>query len=216
MFLVKYTKEKQDEIFHYYLDNEMSNLKKLCKKIFTGYEIPMSEEDDLYSIGMEVLMNSVANYDSDLSNAKFTSYLIGNIKRKFQTYIRDNKYTKKRAKIETYKDDDGNIQVKSVKNLSIDETINSDNDITLGQTLSSDFDIWNEIFEDKDTDKYSEKMQNYLKRLSKRQKKILFLLADGFDSDYICKELNIKPSEYYDNVLGIRCERNKKLLYGML
>lgn len=63
------------------------------------------------------------------------------------------------------------------------------------------------------TDALSDKMEAYLKKLSKMQKQILFAMAEGYSNDEIITGLNITSKELADACAALRSYRNVSLLY---
>ena len=71
---------QQLEWINEYCVNDMSKLKKISYNAFFRYGIPAHEHDELYDDAMNVLMESVINFDSS-QGASFKTYLISNIKK---------------------------------------------------------------------------------------------------------------------------------------
>ena len=72
--------DEKETLRKYYLDNEMSELKKIANPIIKQRNFPMMEHDDLYSDAMKVVEESLASYDEN-RNCSFKTFLVGNIKR---------------------------------------------------------------------------------------------------------------------------------------
>ena len=66
---------------------------------------------------------------------------------------------------------------------------------------------------DNKNDVLSEKMMQYLNKLSNLQKRILFLMSDGYNNNEIINALNISQKDLSDALGGIRAYRNVSLLY---
>ena len=78
-----------------YCDNEMRKLKQLCYPILIKIGgLSEKDYDDFYSIALDALADSVIRYN-DSKNCQFRTFLIGNIKRKFITEIRDRNRNKR-------------------------------------------------------------------------------------------------------------------------
>lgn len=70
------------------------------------------------------------------------------------------------------------------------------------------------IFEaDETKDVLSEKMNRYLERLSKLQKRVLFALSEGYSNDEIRMKLGISIKEFAEACTALRSYRNTSLLY---
>ena len=94
------TPEEADEIQQTYLDNDMRELKKICKTLIykkkkSSQDLPTLHDAELESLAVEVFLSSLLKYNSDVK-CTFKTYLYGNIWRKYWTYTRDierkNKY----------------------------------------------------------------------------------------------------------------------------
>jgi RNA polymerase sigma factor (sigma-70 family) len=165
-------------------------LRRVSNAIIVKYFGWLSQKDydDFYSIAGEVLWNCYKNYDGS-KGAQFETYLIGCLIRKFKTRIT---YMNRQRR------NNGNQEV------SLD-TLIDDNDNCLMSMIASDCKI--------EFDSYSDKMINYLKRLSKRQKQVLFALSEGFSNDEIKSKLNISQKELSDACAALRSYRNTSVLY---
>ena len=87
------TPEEADEIQQTYLDNDMRELKKICKTLIykkkkSSQDLPTLHDAELESLAVEVFLSSLLKYNSDVK-CTFKTYLYGNIWRKYWTYTRD-------------------------------------------------------------------------------------------------------------------------------
>lgn len=177
-----------------YCDNNMKELKKICYPMLVKIGgISNKDYDDFYSIALKVLADSVVKYDS--SKSKFRTFLIGNIKRKFNTEVRDRNRKKRIIHNNT---------------ISIDVPINDDS-INIIETISDNTTIETLLFSE-GSEKYSDKMESYLSRLSPLQKKVLYLISVGFLKGEILEELHISSKEYQDCYEAIHSYRNTSIL----
>lgn len=87
--------DEKETLRKYYLDNEMSELKKIANPIIKQRNFPMMEHDDLYSDAMKVVEESLASYDEN-RNCSFKTFLVGNIKRSFYDYRKKGNQWKRR------------------------------------------------------------------------------------------------------------------------
>lgn len=62
-------------------------------------------------------------------------------------------------------------------------------------------------------DVLSEKMNKYLSRLSKLQKRVLFAISEGYSNDEIRRRFGISAKELSDVCAALRSYRNTSLLY---
>lgn len=195
-------KEKEDLISQY-CGNKMKQLRKICDPIIRLMNVPLSEHDDLYSDAMKVVLESVENFNQE-RNCSFKTFLVGNIKRSFQDWLRD-KHRWKRCNLET--DEHGNLkrnergQTISIPNVSLD--VETEDGIDLAEKIPC-------VENNSDEEEFSPQMEEYLNELSKVQKKILIHLADGYGKDEIIDMLNIDEFLYTDSLKAIKNEKNKR------
>ena len=154
--------------------------------------ISNKDYDDFYSIALEVLLNSATKYDS--AKSKFKTFLIGNIERKFKTEIRDR-----------------NREKRIIHNNTISIDVPNDDSMNIIETISDNITIETLLFSE-GSEKYSDKMESYLSRLSPLQKKVLHLLSIGFIKGEILEELHISSKEYQDCYEAIHSYRNTSIL----
>lgn len=193
---------QKEQILNEYCGNEMQKLKQMCyPKICRIGGISQMDYDDLYSIALEALRDSVERYD-DAKHCRFSVFLNGNISRKFSTYVRDRNRIKKSGEAEY--DENGNRVFCQVVSLdAMDEDI---------PDLSEKMDI----FSDDEEMEYSLKMQEYLKKLSKVQIKILELIKDGYLKEEVKNLLHIDSALYNDSIVAIRSYHNTKCILSLL
>ena len=78
-----------DQILFMYCDNNMAKLKRICQPMIVKIGgISNKDYDDFYSIALDVLNDTALRYDED-KECNFDGFLASNIKRKFNTEIRD-------------------------------------------------------------------------------------------------------------------------------
>lgn len=189
---------QKEKILEEYCLNDMLKLKQICyPKICKIGGISYMDYDDLYSIALDVLRDSVEKYD-DLQNCKFSTFLSNNITNKFDTYISYMNRKKRKC---------------PVKMEYLDELI--EENVSLGEKIPSNFTIENEL-SDKiicSIDDFSDKMKKYLSRLSKLQVKIAMLLSEGYNQQEIMEELHISNTVYTDNMHTMRAYDKIRILY---
>lgn len=198
--------ESQMKIAEEYCGNNMSKLKSTCYKEFSRLGgIEKMEYDDLYSLGLNVLYHSIKKYSTD-KNCKFHTYLVGNLSRRFDTYLR-NKNRQKRCNIQ--QEEDGNKIF--VKNESFNEV--RQNGKALEECLDSGSRIDDDLEDCFNSLYMSENVEKYLDRLSRRQREIVFLLANGFEKKSILEKLHMTSKDYKEHMARIRSESNTRFLY---
>lgn len=197
-----------------YCANDMSKLKKISYNAFFRYGIPAHEHDELYDDAMNVLMESVVNFDSS-QGASFKTYLINNIKKSVIDWYRDNYQRGKRKNLLTDKngkivkvDKDGNVTDDGkgkpviISDTSFDAPTEEDND--LAERIASNFNI-----EDKSEFDFSadEKVDNFIESLPKIQKNILLMRMENVPADNIKQKLNISDREYNSAMKSIKINK---------
>lgn len=203
---VEFTPE-QMKLAEEYCEHDMAKLKATCYKLFIKQigGIEKWEYDDLYSLGLNVLYHSIRKYSAD-KGCKFHTYLCGNLSRRYDTYKRD-KNKDKRSNIQ--EDKDGNKVF--LKNESFD--LVKQNGQALEECLDSGSRI-DDSFEECFNSLYmSENVEEYLQRLSRKQRQIVLLLTNGYDRKAIMIQLRISANEYKEHMAWIRSDCNTRYLY---
>ena len=192
----------------------MSKLKKISYNAFFRYGIPAHEHDELYDDAMNVLMESVINFDSS-QGASFKTYLINNIKKSVIDWYRDNYQRCKRKNLLTDKngkivkvDKNGNVTDDDkgkpviIPDTSFDAPTEEDNDLV--ERIASNFNI-----EDKSEFDFSadEKVDNFIDSLPKIQKNILLMRMENVPADNIKQKLNISDREYSSAMKSIKINK---------
>lgn len=197
-----------------YCVNDMSKLKKISYNAFFRYGIPAHEHDELYDDAMNVLMESVINFDSS-QGASFKTYLINNIKKSVIDWYRDNYQRCKRKNLLTDKngkivkvDKNGNVTDDDkgkpviISDTSFDAPTEEDND--LAERIASNFNIEDKSEFDFSTD---EKVDNFIDSLPKIQKNILLMRMENVPADNIKQKLNISDREYSSAMKSIKINK---------
>lgn len=167
------------------------------------------DEDDLFSIAMDVLLKSVKMYDE--SQGSLDTFLFNNIYKKANTYIRDTKYRAKRSNVR--KDEDGKATY--ISNVPLDAP--TEDDIDLCEKVASDFKIEDNLseeigFSSDDIENWHPVVKDYLNGLSPLQRKIILMLSRNKDRDEICKTLNITYNHYENSLKRILADERIKPL----
>lgn len=181
-------KTEKEQILEIYCENEMRRLKQMCyPKIQRIGGISQMDYDDLYSIALEALRDSVERYDEEW-DCQFEHYLSGNINRRFTTYIRDR--NRKKHTMWGYREED----------------------MEAVEQLASDFNMEEVVVERVDA-LADERIIQYMKRLSRKQRQVVTLMMDGYGEKEIRDQLHMTKQDYTDQILGIRAYENVRILY---
>lgn len=172
-----FTKE-QNQLCELYCQNNMFELRKICDPLIHMKKVAQYEHDDLYSVGLYTLYESLTTYDIS-RKCSFKTYLVGNIKRAFYDYTRD-KNRKKRCNIQEINGEQIILDDISIDCLN-EDGIDLIEKIPLPETIS-------EI-------ELSKNLNNYLNTLTNVEKKIAKLLLNGYELKEISSILHISFSQ---------------------
>lgn len=203
---------EKEKIAYEYLGDNMYKLKEICDPIINqkGFSKTDMNRDDLYSCAIKVMNQSLNTYKPEKSS--FKTFLTGNLKKKFYSWTRDgqrgcrcNVLRDKDGKI--IKDEKGNNIV--IQNISFDAP--TEDEIDLKEKIDSGFNIEKElgIIE---TDK-TDKIQKYLNKLTKKQRRIGLLLSQGYSKNEIKDILHIKEKEFSDLMFGMKSYEKVSVLF---
>lgn len=195
----------QQQIIDKFCANEMRELKRICyPKIRRVCGDANMDDDDIYSIAMDVLVDSVKRYDD--SQGKFETFLSSNIQNKINTYIRDTKYRAKRSNVQ--KDENGKDIY--VPNIPIDAP--TDDGIDIVERIDSGFQIEDELPEEIGFS-FGENVKEYLNSISEVQKKIAKYIMAGYKPSEIRVLLGLSEKQYAEHLAEMRSYEKKRKLY---
>lgn len=182
-----------------YCENDMQLLKKISRSIFMRFNEPLAgaDHDDFYSIALITLWQAYNAYDPD-TGISFDGFLRSCLQKKFKSEL-THRHRQKR--------------VLNQLAVSLDAAGDGEDECSLLEFIPSDFDTFEEVTKRNDDQKYQDKVQQYISRLSDRQVNILNLLVDGYKPTEILLELQISAREYADNMQIIRSYENVKILF---
>lgn len=186
------------EMLQPYCENDMRLLKKISKSIFLRFNEPLTKADydDFYSIANMTLWQAYQSYDPKVGN--FEGFLYSCLQRKFKTEL-TRRHRQKRV-FDNY-------------NISIDAINDNEEEYSLLDFIPSNFDTFEEVVERQEKEQYTDKVQEYISKLSNQQVNILNLLMDGYKPSEIREILQITAKEYTDNLQIMRAFENVKILF---
>ena len=206
----KLTEEQHIEMLNFYCKDNMWQLRKICDPIINQYEIPSVNHEDLYDVAVDTLAKSIETYDEE--KAQFNTFLIGNLKRKFIQWMRDST---RGCRCNVLKDKNGKL-VKDeknnnipIQNISFDTPI--EEGIDLKEIIDSGFNVEIELGL-VDFDK-SDKVNDYLNSLTKKQKRIGLLLSQGYTKSEIREYLHMEQKEFSDLIFGMMSYEKVSILF---
>lgn len=212
----------QMQLIEEYMDCSMAKLKALCRTVWMKDTLDQKYYDDLYDDAMTVLMETVESYNPEHEKkASFNTFLMGNIKRSYLEWRRDNFERGIRCNLlmkdgVIVKDEDEKPIV--VPNISLDTPIQNDEQSgksrNVEEVIASKFNI-EEFFCEKEkteNERWHPKVRVFLHRLSPLQQEIALLIAYRYDKKEICEVLHITEKVYEHSFKMICSEKNKQLI----
>lgn len=194
---------KQQQLIEEYCANDMRKLKRICyPKIRKACGDSNMDEDDIYSISMDVLMKGVKMYNESLGG--FDNLLSSCIQRKINTYIRDTKYRLKRSNVQT--DDKGNSVY--IPNISLD--IPAEDGIDLCERVASNFNIEDNLSEEFELSS-DERVEEYLDSLPRKASEIIRMKMNDIPVAEIKAKLKLSDGEYNNYMKVARTNENLAL-----
>lgn len=195
--------DKNLEMLKPYCKNDMRLLKSVSKSVLLKFNVTLADvdKDDFYSIANTTLWTAYNSYDPE-TGISFHLFLRSCLYKKFAEEIRD-RHRQKRV-INQY-------------TISLDAINDNDDEYNFKYNLlnliPSDFDTFDEVVKRQDNEQYTDKVQEYISKLSNQQINILNLLIDGYKPDEIKKVLNISNKEYTNDLNRMRSYENVKVLF---
>ena len=184
-----------EQILVTYYSNNAKKLHNVVDKILFKFGgISDKDMDDFYSLANEVFVDVMARYDDSQS---FDAFLYSCLLNKVKTEMTRRNCEKRKA---------------DRMSISIDAPIGDDENSTIGDMIADDFIIERELFE-KNEEGYSQRMLQYLSRLSTLQKEVLRLNIMGYLPNEIREELHISEKQYADCYAAIHSYRNVSVLF---
>ena len=182
-----------------YCDNDMRLLKKISRSIFMriNERLAKSDHDDFFSIANMTLWQAYNAYDPD-TGISFDGFLRSCLQKKFKTEL-THRHRQKR--------------ILNQLAVSLDTADDGEDECSLLEFVPSDFDTFEEVFKRNESQAVSDRVQQYISRLSDRQVNILNLLIDGYRANEIQEILMISAREYAENMQIIRSYENVKILF---
>lgn len=179
-----------------YYENDARKLRKEVDRILLKFGgIYQKDYDDFYSLANEVFVDVLRRYDE---SKDFDGFLYSCLSNKIKTEITAR--NREKRKIDRL-------------SISLNTPVSEAEEVVLADVIASNFDMEKEIFGEKEEERYSARMDLYLSRLSKMQREILKLRAEGYNSQEIQEELHISKNIYSDCKSAICAYRNVSVLF---
>lgn len=182
--------------------NNGSMIRNFCNQSAEGYmrsigkQFFIKDYGTLYSAANVAVAKAITTYDPD-KNDNFIGYIRRVVRNAVDTELIEQGRYKRKTDITT---------------MSINDLINVDG--------KNSIERWETIEDEVNTDplkiltnnEYSEKVQEYLCRLSSRQKKILALVSEGYTYDDMMRILNITHKQLTEGLEAIRSVNNTMVI----
>lgn len=181
-----------ETIINSYYKNNAKKLHNMVDRILFKLRFDVDNEG-FYSLANEIFVDALNRYDG---KQDFDGFLYSCLVNKFKTEMtRRNRYKRQADRM----------------SVSIDTPIGDKENSTIGDLLA-DKDTIEKIFFEEREETYSDKMKNYLGRLSILQREVLRLISIGFEPNEILAELHINKKQYEDCYNAIHSYRNVSIL----
>lgn len=211
------TEKEMDDIVNFYYKEERKELKKICNQILNSIwnDIPNFYRDDFESLAGYLILFCVKSYDP--STGPFRAYLYPFMQKKFISYIYSINSLKRGGDGNwdgEKRDKDGKKVKKSVKVkfVNINDKIKDGSDSTYADILEGGKSVEDIIFEnEKDS-----RLEVYINRLSRTQREIAELLANGYKPNEVQETLGLSSKQYFDNLTEMRNPENTGILKGWI
>ena len=193
--VIKAKMKQLEEIINDLYQNNGRKIHQMCNKRLHKFGgLAQKDYDDFYSAANEACTLAMGTYEEN--KGSFEGYLYRTIQFAIIDEIQKRNRYKRRAERLC---------------ISIDMPVGEDESCTLGGLLTDSFDMEKAVFGEEIEE--NPKIERYLNRLSKCQRKIVELLAASYGAAEIQEVLHITQREYADAMTTIRSYENIKILF---
>ena len=185
-----------EAILNSYYANNAQKLHKLVDKILNKLKFHDVDNEDFYSLANEIFVDVLRRYDG---KQDFNGFLYSCLSNKFKTEMTRRNREKRKA------DKDS---------ISIDSPIGDENsNSTLADMIASNINIEKEILGDDVDIIIDEKIEKYLKSLTKIQRKIIEMKMMNIEVQNIKEELGLTDSQYSSHMQEVVQYEHIRLLH---
>lgn len=181
-----------EEIINDYYENNAIRLRRMVDRILKRFG-QVSDREDFYSLANEVFVEVLKKYDTSRS---FDVFLYSCLCNRIKSEIRRRNRTKRRA---------------DCLSVSIEVLIDDETGQMLGDMFACPYDLEKEVIGEDSCEKT--KIEKYFRRLSKRQREVVQLLAASYRAGEVQEILHLTRKEYADALTGIRSYENISILF---
>lgn len=184
----------REQQLNFYYSADARRLHRMVDSILLKFGgLSDKDRDDFYSLANEVFVDVLRRYNEEQS---FEAFLQSCLFNRIKTEMTRRNCEKRRA---------------DRRSVSIDTPVGEGEELTLGDTIADSFDLETEVLGSDDC--RTMKMERYLDRLSRRQRRVAELLTAAYGAGEIQAILQITPLEYADAMSGLRSYENVSLLF---
>lgn len=193
---VKIACDKHATLVNTYFKNDAKKLNIMIDKILFKLKFDV-DKSDFYSLGNEIFLDVLCRYDG---KQDFNGFLYSCLYRKFCTEMTRRRREKRKA---------------DRMALSWETPIGDEEDggSTLGDMIASNINIEKEILGDDSDIIMDEKIERYLKSLSKIQRKIIEMKMQNVEVQHIKEELGLTDSQYSSHMEEVVQYEHIRLLH---
>lgn len=185
-----------EKILNTYYANNAKKLHMMVDKILFKLRFHDVDNEDFYSLANEIFVDVLKRYDG---KQDFNGFLYSCLTNKFKTEMTRRNRQKRQA---------------DRMALSWETPIGEDDgSSTLGDMIASNIDIEKEILGDDSDIIMDEKIERYLKSLSKIQRKIIEMKMQNVEVQHIKEELGLTDSQYSSHMQEVVQYEHIRLLH---
>lgn len=211
------TEKEANDIVNFFYDNNGKEIKIICNQILRSIwnDVPYYYKDDFESLAGRLLLICINKYDPSVGDFRGFAYPF--MQKKFISHIYsinslkhggDGNWDGKK------RDENGKKVKKSVriKTVNIDDKIKEGSDSTYADIVPGGKSVEEIVFENKK----DSRLEVYINRLSRTQREIAELLANGYKPNEIQNILGLTSKQYFDNLTEMRNPENTNILKGWI
>lgn len=186
-----------EKILNEYYANNAQKLRTVVDKILFKLKFHDVDNEDFYSLANEIFVDVLKRYDT---KQDFNGFLYSCLSNKFKTEMTRRNRQKRQA---------------DRMALSLDTPIGDEDGggSTLGDMIASNINIEKEILGDDSDIIMDEKIERYLKSLSKIQRKIIEMKMQNVEVQHIKEELGLTDSQYSSHMEEVVQYEHIRLLH---
>lgn len=183
---------KINYILEKYYENNAKELHNLTDQILFKLHFFDVNNDDFYSLANEIFVDALRRFKPEKQN--FDKFLYFQLFNKFKTEM--TRRNRQKRKVD--------------KNAISIDACTEDEQLYIKNIISDNKTIEDIVFQEEE--QYSDKMLNYLNKLSQTQKNVLKLISLKYQKNEIIEILHISQKDYEDCCNAIRSYKNIQVL----